>query len=80
MNTRHTREDILKATYGTMKRIAIVNISDSQKCLCIDGEYDNLKEAKVDARQMQYTARASYDKRAQYVAVDRALRRIYKIK
>ena len=57
-----------------------MNISDNQLCLCIAGEYCNLREAKADARQMQRTARESYDKKAEFVAVDRYERRIYKIK
>lgn len=83
MNTkRHTREDIFKALHGceTTKRIAIMNVSDNQLRLCIAGEYYNLKEAKADARQMQYTARLSFDPKAEYIAVDRVERRIYKIK
>lgn len=82
MATKYTREDIFKALHNceTTNRIAIMNISDSQLCLYIAGEYHNLKEAKADARQMQRTARESYDKKAEFVAVDRIERRIYKIK
>lgn len=81
-NKKYTREDIFKALYDckTSDRFAIMNISDNTLCLCIDGEYWQLSEARQDARQMQRTARESYDKKAEYIVVDRIQRRIYKTK
>lgn len=74
---KYTREDIFNATRACTDRCAILNVSDNTACLCVDGEYYTLSKARMEARLLQITARATNDKLAQYVVVDRYLRRIY---
>ena len=73
----YSREDIFNATRGCTNRCAILNVSENTVCLCVDGEYYTLSEARMAARQLQMKERATNDKQAQYVVVDRFLRRIY---
>ena len=77
---RYTREDIFSATRACTDRFAILDISSNKLCLCVDGEYETIKEAKEDARSMQKKARESYNKRSKYVVVDRQNERIYRVK
>lgn len=77
---KYTREDILNATRDCTDRCAILNISENTACLCVDGEYYTLSEAKMKARLLQLKERATNDKLAQYVVVDRYLRRIYRVR
>lgn len=77
---KYTRDDIFSATRGCTDRCAILNISENTACLCVDGEYYTLSEARMKARLLQMKVRATNDKLAQYVVVDRYLRRIYQVK
>ena len=73
----YSREDIFNATRGCTNRCAILNVSEKQLCFCVEGEYYPLSDARKAAQRLQQKARETYDKLAQYVVVDRYLRRIY---
>ena len=80
VNKRYTREDIFNATRGCSDRCAILNVSENTDCICVDGECYNLSEARMKAQLLQMKARETDDKLAQYVVVDRYLRRIYLVR